>query len=180
NIMGTSENSRALIVVDMQNAFIDPTKGAPVSGAAETVLAVNYCIEDAIREQRPIFYTRDIDPTGQPGKGGHDDEMHPDVLIRGTVIDKGPGSHGEFSGFLLAAPKLTGGWPGRGGLSKLAPLLLKAAVHEVEVVGVAADVCVASTAADAVTLSYRVTVNLAASAFVHAHPSGNDAAVRDM
>lgn len=177
----TGGRGGALIVVDMQNAFIDPARGAPVAGAAEVVRAVNARIEDAVREGRPIFYTRDIDPTGRAGKGGgHDERMHPDVSIRGTVVDKGPGHRGGFSGFVLASTALEGGNPGGGGLSRLAPLLHDAAVDEVEVVGVAADVCVASTAVDAVRLGYRATVDLDAAAFVHAHPRGDQAAIDDL
>lgn len=50
---------------------------------------------------------------------------------------------------------------------------------EVIVVGIAADVCVASTAVDAVRLGYAATVDLGATAFVHAHPDGDAAAVTE-
>ena len=171
--------SSALIVVDMQNAFLDPTNGVPVSGSDDLVRAVNARVDRAVRDQRHIFYTRDVDPTGHLGDG-HDERMHPEVSIRGPVVDKGPGQRGGFSGFVLASTSLQDGRPGGGGLSPLAGLLCAAGVGHVEVVGVAADVCVSATAVDAVRLGYRASVNLDASAFVHAHPHGDQAAVDDL
>ena len=66
---------------------------------------------------------------------------------------------------------------GAGGLSPLAGHLRGAEVRSVVVVGLAADVCVSSTARDARRLGYDVTVPLSATAFVHAHPDGDEAAV---
>lgn len=174
----TTPNS-ALIVVDMQNAFLDPTHGAAVPGSDDVVRAVNIRVDHAARDGRPLFYTRDIDPTGRTA-GGHDARMHPDLSVRGPVVDKGPGHRGGFSGFVLASTALPDGRPGGGGLSRLAVLLKAAGVDHVEVVGVAADVCVAATAVDAVRLGYRASVDLDASAFVHAHPHGDQAAVDDL
>jgi nicotinamidase/pyrazinamidase len=41
-------------------------------------------------------------------------------------------------------------------------------------------VCVAATARDARRLGYQVTIPLAATAFVHAHPQGDDAALAEL
>lgn len=70
--------------------------------------------------------------------------------------------------------------PGAGGLSALAEHLRRAGTTRVTVVGIAADVCVAATARDAVRLGYPTTVALAATAFVGAHPDGDGAAVNDL
>jgi nicotinamidase/pyrazinamidase len=56
------------------------------------------------------------------------------------------------------------------GLGALADLL----------VGIAADVCVAATARDALRLGYPARIPLHATAFVHAHPDGDDAAVAEL
>ncbi|WP_375001177.1 cysteine hydrolase family protein [Aeromicrobium sp. CTD01-1L150] len=168
-----------LIVVDMQNAFIDGATS--VVGASAVVEAVNRWVSHASDQEWPIFYTRDVDPTGQDPTGdGSQEAIHRDVVVRGTVVDKGPGSRAGFSGFVLASTALPDGVPGGGGLSGLAGLILAAGLDEVVVVGLAADVCVAATAVDAVRLGLAVLLDLDASAFVHAHPGGDEAAVADL
>lgn len=92
------------------------------------------------------------------------------------MVPKGPGRSGGFSGFVLAGQ----GPPGAGGLSPLAGHLRAAGVDAVVVVGLAADVCVSATAIDARRLGYTVTVPLTATAFVHAHPGGDDAAIAEL
>ncbi|HLR83951.1 MAG TPA: isochorismatase family cysteine hydrolase [Nocardioidaceae bacterium] len=169
----------ALIVVDMQNAFIRPTGALAVPDAATVVDAVNEHIVSANEAGRPIFYTRDVAPTQLPqGDPDRQTALHDDLLVRGTVVDKGPGKHGGFSGFVLSNAHSAG--PGTGGLSDLAEHLRTADVDEVAVVGLAADVCVAATARDARRLGYRATIPLEATAFVHAHPGGDDAALTDL
>lgn len=168
----------ALVVVDIQNAFVDPAGGAPVPGAPQVVAAVNGWVVRAAGDGWPVFYTRDVDPTGRAV--ARDLALPAALDVRGQVIDKGPGSEAGFSGFVLATGARPGGAPGAGGLSALAGSLRSAGVDKVVVVGLAADVCVSATAVDAVRLGYSVTVDLAASAFVHAHPDGDEAAVTDL
>lgn len=169
----------ALIVVDMQNAFIAPAAGTAVDGAERVVRAVNELVTSAASQGWPIYYTRDIGPTELPeGDPERQTEMHSDVDIRGTIIPKGPGKHGGFSGFVLATPDSAG--PGAGGLSALAGLLRNDDVRHIVIAGLAADVCVAATARDARRLGYDVTIPLSATAFVHAHPDGDNAAIADL
>lgn len=171
----------ALIVVDMQNAFIEPSGGAAVAGAESVVRDVNRWVDRADQESWPIFYTRDVDPTGNSGRAAeHEAKLHPSVDVRGSVVDKGPGQDGGFSGFVLAATARRDRRPGGGGLSALAGSLRAARADEVVVIGLAADVCVSATAMDARRLGYPVTVDLAATAFVHAHPDGDQAAVAEL
>lgn len=160
----------ALIVVDMQNLFAD--------GRPQVVEAVNRRVGDAVERGWPVFYTRDVAPTELPaGDPDGRTDLHSGLDVRGTVVPKGPGMSGGFSGFVLAEED-TG--PGDGGLSSLAGLLRREGVANVEVVGIAADVCVAATARDAVRLGYQVSVPLAATAFVGAHPRGDQAALDDL
>lgn len=172
----------ALIVVDMQNAFINPVRGRPVERAHEVVEEVNALVRDAHRDGSPVFFTRDVGPTElPPGDPDGETDLFSGLDARGVVVDKGPGKDGGFSGFVLTSVSDTvGGGPGDGGLSGLAEQLRRAQVDHVVVVGLAADVCVAATARDARRLGYVVTLPLDATAFVHAHPSGDEAGLADL
>lgn len=156
----------ALIVVDMQNMFVD-------TGGVSTVDAVNERVASAVERGWPVFYTRDVAPVDRPADASF--ELHPRLDVRGVVVPKGPGKDGGFSGFVLA-----GDGPGAGGLGPLAGHLRDAGVRSVLVVGIAADVCVAATARDAVRLGYNATVDLDATAFVGAHPDGRAGAVAEL
>ena len=167
----------ALVVVDMQNAFIAPAAGRPVAGADRVLQAVNGWIAEAVERGWPVFYTQDVAPFELPAQElAREIELHDGLDVRGRVVPKGPGNKGGFSGFVLASSD----GPGSGGLSPLAELLAAAHVDSVVVVGLAADVCVAATARDARRLGLHVTVPLGATAFVHAHPGGDEAAIEDL
>jgi len=171
----------ALVVVDMQNAFVDPRGVLAVAHAADVVRAVNGWVDTAVRKGQPVFYTRDVAPTELPaGDPDRPTDLYPGLDVRGRVVDKGPGRLGGFSGFVLSGAHTDGGGPGDGGLSRLEPLLREHRVGHLTIVGLAADVCVAATARDARRLGYQVTIPLAATAFVHAHPEGDDAAVAEL
>ena len=162
----------ALVVVDMQNLFVD-------IGGEEVVDAVNEQVVSAHEQGWPVFYTRDYAPNDLPT----DDpalDLHPKLDVRGPIVPKGPGKNGGFSGFVLAPELGPDEGPGAGGLSPLAGLLREAGVRSLLVVGIAADVCVAATARDALRLGYDVTVARRATAFVGAHPNGNEAAVAEL
>jgi len=163
------------VVVDMQNAFIDPVHGSGVEGADAVVAAVNRRVAQAHEQGWPVFLTRDVDPFGRAADAEHDTALHVGIDARGTVVAKGPGARAGFSGFVLSPGE---GRPGEGGLSALGGLLRQAEVTRVHVVGLAADVCVSATACDARRLGYDVTVDLEATAFVHAHPDGDEAALQ--
>ena len=180
--MSTSDTAghgtTALVVVDMQHGFIDPTHGDGVLGAAAVLEAVSGWVDHAHTHGWPIFLTRDVNPFDRSGPDAdRDGELHPDLAGRGTVVDKGPGSQAGFSGFVLASTATPRGAPGGGGLSTLAELLRSVGVEHLLVIGLAADVCVSATAIDARRLGYQVTMDLAATAFVHAHPNGDHAAI---
>lgn len=159
----------ALVVVDMQRGFVQNVPGGP-----DVLAEVNRRIEQCRRRAEPVFYTRDVQPDARPLE--HEShQLDPGLAVCGKIIEKGPGRLGGFSGFVLQHEA-----PGAGAVSELAPGLRRAGVTEVTVVGLAADVCVAATATDAVRLGWRAVVDLRASAFVHAHPDGDRAAVADL
>jgi nicotinamidase/pyrazinamidase len=164
--------AEALVVIDMQRMFVE----AVGEHGPRVVQAVNRSVSETLRAGGSVFYTRDIQPAARPPFAGAD-ALADGLDVRGPVLDKGPGMHGGFSGFVLA-PR--GAHPGAGGLSRLAGALADAGATHVTVVGLAADVCVSATAADAARLGYPTTVPLDATAFVHAHPDGDDAAMADL
>lgn len=169
----TPTRRTALVVVDVQQCFID----AVGPDGHRVLREVNCCIEKAVREGVPIIYTRDRDPFPVPeGDRGGATRLHPELTVAGPVVEKGPGRHGYMSGFLLA----TAEGPGHGSIGGLAGELRRARVDAVIVVGIAADVCVAATARDALRLGYAATMPLAATSFVHAHPRGDAAAVAEL
>lgn len=162
----------ALVVVDMQNLFVD----AVGPHGPRVVTEVNALVGAVADAGGTVLYTRDVDPV--PGTAGTPRaELHADLRVRGPVVAKGPGARGGFSGFGLAPP---GAPPGGGGLGALAGHLRAAAAEHVVVVGIAADVCVSATAMDARRLGYPVTMPLRATAFVGAHPGGDEAALQEL
>lgn len=180
--IATEAGRRALVVVDMQNGFISPWHGTGVDGAQRVLQRVNAWIDTAIDRGWPVFLTRDIDPFGHVGEeGAFNGALHPALRTGGaTVVEKGPGQGSGFSGFVRASAASPPFRAGAGGLSELQPGLAALTVTHVLVVGLAADVCVATTAVDAVRLGYEVTIDLAATAFVHADPRGDAAVVEDL
>lgn len=163
----------ALIVVDVQRGFVD----AVGADAPRVLREVNRRVDAAVEAQAPVFYTRDVAPFPVPeGDPGGITELHPELDVIGTVVEKGPGRRGSMSGFVLA----DGSAPGAGSIGPLAAALRRTGATSVTVVGIAADVCVAATARDAVRLGYATTIPLAATAFVHTHPDGDDAAVAEL
>lgn len=151
------QDTTALLVVDIQRGFIDPVGGGEVQGAGAVLHAVNDWIDHAHAHGWPVFLTRDVDPfAGTGARARREAELHPVLAGRGTVVEKGPGSRGGFSGFVLLSTANPAGLPGGGGLSDLAGLLRSANIERVIVVGLAADVCVSATAMDARRLGYQV------------------------
>jgi nicotinamidase/pyrazinamidase len=155
----TGNMTEALIVVDMQNLFVDA-----VAGDGPRVLTeVNREVASAVEHGMPVFYTRDYAPVELPdGDPERRTALHPGLDVRGIVVDKGPGKQGAFSGFLLAPVRTPQVPDDLGGLGQLAPRLRRTGASKVTVVGIATDVCVASTARDAVRLGYSASIALRA------------------
>ena len=169
--------NEALIVVDMQNLFVDVVRPE----GQRVLAAVNRHVAQAVAAGHPVFYTRDYAPIDLPDPDPQQrTALHPDLDVRGTVVDKGPGKRGGFSGF-VRGPVLEPQQPyGGGSLGPLVGLVRDSGARSVTVVGIATDICVAATARDAVRLGYDVTVPVAATGFVHAHNDGDAAALAEL
>jgi nicotinamidase/pyrazinamidase len=160
----------ALVIVDLQNDFADPSGSLSVRGGAAIVPLVNVEIERALAAGAAVAYTQDWHPAHTPHfaqDGGMwpvhcvgetwGAQLHPDLSVRGPVVRKG--IHGEdgYSGFSMRNPS--------GGMSvptELDSTLAQGGVRRLVVCGLATDYCVKATALDGVRLGYETAVLLAA------------------
>jgi len=156
----------ALIVVDVQNDFADPSGALYVRGGEEVVQVANREIERALAAGSPIFYTQDWHPESTPHfqkdggiwpvhcvGGSWGAELHPDLLVRGEVIRKGTGGEDGYSGFTVKDPR-----SGDKKSTALGSLLREKDIGRVLVLGLATDYCVGATARDAVAAGLDTTV----------------------
>jgi nicotinamidase/pyrazinamidase len=160
----------ALVVVDLQNDFADPSGSLSVRGGADIVPFVNVEIERALAAGAAVAYTQDWHPAHTPHfaqDGGiwpvhcvqetWGAQLHPDLSVRGPVVRKG--IHGEdgYSGFSMRNP--TGGMPVP---TELDSTLAQGGARRLVVCGLATDYCVKATALDGVRLGYETAVLLEA------------------
>ncbi len=175
-------STTAVIVVDMQVDFGDPSGSlyvqdgedlvAPVNALTAEVLSAGgkaYFTQDWHPEQTPHFVTQGgIWPphgvAGTPGAG-----LLAELVVNGPVVQKGADGCDGYSGFSVRDPQtgateatVLGDWLRRDGVDRLV------------VVGLAGDYCVVETAVDAADLGFRVEMPLALTRFVGLH-EGDDA-----
>ncbi len=168
----------ALLVVDVQNDFTDPSGSLYVNGGTDALAFINATIADAVSAGSTIVYSQDWHPESTPhfAKDGGiwpdhcvadswGAAFHPDLTVEGVTIHKGVDGEDGYSAFSTRDPQT-----GATGDTGLAAILETAGVTEAVVVGIATDYCVKETALDAVRLGYRThlladgvrAVNLAA------------------
>jgi nicotinamidase/pyrazinamidase len=176
----------ALVVVDMQVDFADPTGSLYVRGGEEVVPLVNAEVEAATAAGAPVVVTQDWHPAHTP-HFAPDGGLWPVHCVAGTPgaeltaglrvpegalrVRKGTGSEDGYSGF--SEVDLVSG---KSGSTVLGSLLADAGVARLVVVGLAGDYCVRATAVDGAALGYDVTVPLAATRFVQLAPGDDEAA----
>jgi len=157
----------ALLVVDVQNDFADPSGGLSVGGAEAILPFLNEEITAARVAGAFVAYTQDWHPASTPhfAKDGGTWPVH---CVGGTwgaqihprlVADAGPsvrkGSHGEdgYSGFTMRDQRTGATVP-----TELDGLLRSHGVRRVVVGGLATDYCVRATVLDALALGYETHV----------------------
>jgi len=178
----------ALVVVDLQNDFADPSGSLSVRGGAEIVPLVNAEVELAVDAGSTVVYTQDWHPAHTPHfaqDGGiwpvhcvqatWGAELHPDLSVRGPVVRKG--AHGEdgYSGFSMRNP--ADGIPVP---TELDGKLARDGVTRLVVCGLATDYCVKATALDGVRLGYQTAVLLDMVRAVDLKPGDGDRALGEM
>jgi nicotinamidase/pyrazinamidase len=180
--------STALIVVDVQNDFADPDGSLYVGGGDQIVGPVNELVAATLEAGGSVFYTQDWHPPTTPhfvDEGGvwpvhcvrdtWGAQLHPDLVVEGPVVRKGTNGEDGYSGFTMRDPVT-----GEEAPTSLQTMLDEAGVDTTIVVGLALDVCVKATAADAVANGHQVAVVADAVAAVELTEGDGDRAIDDL
>jgi nicotinamidase/pyrazinamidase len=172
----------ALVVVDMQNDFTDPTGSLSVGGGEVVLGTVNAAIIRAVTSGSPVFYTQDWHPESTPHfakdggiwpvhcvGGTWGAELHPRLIVAGPIVRKGTNGEDGYSGFTMRHPTSGDTIP-----TELESLLT--GIEQVVVVGLALDYCVKDTALDAARLGFATHVPRATTAAVNLDPGDGERA----
>jgi nicotinamidase/pyrazinamidase len=156
----------ALIVVDVQNDFADPSGALYVRDGAQVVPLVNAEVGRAQDAGAFVAYTQDWHPEHTPHfeqDGGvwpvhcvqetWGAELHPQLEVDGPVVRKGTSGEDGYSGFSVRDLNTTATHP-----TELESLLRARDIEAVVVAGLATDYCVRETALDAVRLGFDTTL----------------------
>jgi nicotinamidase/pyrazinamidase len=156
----------ALVVVDVQNDFADPSGSLYVWEGEAVVPVANGQIAEAEAGGALIVYTQDWHPESTPHfekDGGlwpvhcvHDTwgaMFHPDLRVNGDVVRKGIGGEDGYSAFSVRDPLSGDTAP-----TILHGLLADRGVERIVICGLATDFCVVETVTDARALGYPVVV----------------------
>jgi nicotinamidase/pyrazinamidase len=156
----------ALIVVDVQNDFADPSGSLYVRDGEGVLPFINGEVEAAVVAGAHVFYTQDWHPPRTPHfakdggiwpvhcvAGSWGARFHPELAVRGPVVRKGSRGEDGYSGFTVRDPETGQTQP-----TELPGLLREAGVERVVVAGLATDYCVRATALDALAEGYPTTV----------------------
>lgn len=184
------DGQTALVVVDVQNDFVDPSGSLVVPGAAAAIPAVNREVERAAAAGALVVYTRDRHPAHTPHfaqdggtwpvhcvVGTWGAELHPGLVVvpSARVVDKGTGGEDGYSAFSQRSP--AGGERASTGLEEI---LREAGVRRVVVIGFATDYCVKETVLDALGLGFEATVVLDAVRPVDLAPGDGERALDEL
>lgn len=187
---GWSDTRTALVVVDLQNDFADPTGSLSVAGGASVIPAVNAAMQAALAAGSTVVATQDWHPPSTPhfakdggtwpvhcvaGTWGAD--LHRSFALPADAHRVRKGTNGEdgYSGFTMRDP--TTGEETPTGLERL---LRERTIERVIVCGLATDYCVKATAVDAARLGFSVLLLTEGIAAVNLAPEDGDRALADM
>ena len=179
NEMSSQTETRALIVVDVQNDFC-PSGALAVERGDEVVEPLNRLIEEFLEQGQPVYKSRDWHPaqtrhfTAYGGtwpvhcvQGTRGAEFHERLLDdpRVHVVSKGLGDEDNYSAF---------------DGTTLAEELRRRGVREVWVGGLATDYCVKQTVLDALRAGFRVRALSDAMRAVNLQPGDDQRALEEM
>lgn len=162
------DNHTALVVVDVQNDFADPSGSLYVPGGDEMMDYLNDQIRSAHESGATVVYTQDWHPESTPHfekdggiwpvhcvGGTPGAEFHPALLLVDDAVHvrKGTGGEDGYSAFNIRDP-VTGEVTPTG----LATTLEGRGVERVVVVGLALDYCVKESALDAASEGFEAVL----------------------
>jgi nicotinamidase/pyrazinamidase len=175
----------ALLVVDVQNDFSDPSGNLYVQDGEQVVPVINREIDRAQEAGVPVVYTKDWHPPDTPHFAEHGGkwpvhcvretwgaELHPDLKVVGETIHKATGPEDGYSGFSVT--HLPTGERRETGLEQL---LRDRGVDRVVIAGLATDYCVKETGLDAVRKGFDAEVLTEATRPVEVEPGDGDRAL---
>jgi nicotinamidase/pyrazinamidase len=178
----------ALLVVDVQNDFADPSGSLYVRGGEDVVPLINAEISRAKAAGSPVVYTQDWHPASTPHfekDGGiwpvhcvqntWGAELHPELSVDGPIVQKGSNGEDGYSGFTHRDPV-----SGETAPTALAGLLGESGVTRLVIAGLATDYCVKSTVLDGRERGYPVTVIQNGIRAVELQPGDGDSAIEEM
>jgi nicotinamidase/pyrazinamidase len=180
----------ALIVVDVQNDFADPSGSLSVAGGDAIVPTIDREIEMATNNGAIVVATQDWHPPSTPHfakdggpwpvhcvAGSWGAELHPALILPAEAPRVRKGSNGEdgYSGFTMRDPV-----SGQATATELEALLRDAGIDDVVVTGLTTDYCVKATALDAVRLGFGTAVLADAIAAVDVAPGDGARALEEM
>jgi nicotinamidase/pyrazinamidase len=184
----TYDAQTALIVVDMQNDFTDPSGSLYVPGGEQVVPVVNEQIAEARRAGALVVYTQDWHPEDTPhfAKFGGIWPVHcvqdtwgaafvDELDVEGPVIRKGTGGEDGYSGFTIRDPR-----SGQESPTPLAGLLREHDIRRVVVAGLALDYCVKATALDAVSEGFQAALLEHATRAVNLEPDDGAKSIAEL
>lgn len=182
------DRAAALVVVDVQNDFVDPAGTLYVPGAELLVPLINAEVARARRGGAVVVYTQDWHPERTPhfrSGGGtwpthcvHDTwgaALYPSLVVAGPRVRKGSGDADGYSGFSVRDTR-----SGEVEATALESMLRERMVTTVVIAGVATDYCVKETALDAAHRGFATVVLGDAMAAVDLRPGDGERALETM
>jgi nicotinamidase/pyrazinamidase len=186
--MTSYDQATALLVVDVQNDFADPGGSLYVRGGEGIIPRINDEIAAALAAHAMVVYTQDWHPPSTPHfekDGGiwpvhcvwetWGAELHPALLVDGTVLRKGVGGEDGYSAFTVRDPE-----SGSESATLLESMLRTSRIERLVIMGLATDYCVKETALDAAERGFHVTVVRDAIGAVDLRPGDGERAVEAM
>lgn len=178
----------ALLVVDVQNDFADPSGSLSVRGGEAVIPVLNAEIAEATAAGASVVYTQDWHPAVTPHfakdggiwpvhcvAGSWGAALHPTLTVIGPTVRKGVGGEDGYSGFAVREP---------GGEDRhdtdLEPILRARHIRRVVIGGLATDYCVRATALDALARGFDTSVLTDGVAAVDLEPGDGQRALDEL
>jgi len=185
----TYDRHTALVVVDVQNDFADPSGSLYVRGGDDVVALIDAEVRHARLADARVVFTQDWHPEDTPHfrkDGGiwpvhcvHDTwgaALHPGLdPAAAEILRKGADGKDGYSGFSVRDPM-----SGERQDTVLHETLVAAGIERLVVCGLATDYCVVETVIDARMLGYSVRVLGSAIRAVDLEPGDGDRAIDRM